>query len=244
MTHEWLQTLELPVSFDQFCRLPRNASFKYEYFGNTAWINPRPRYYHARLNLEAPLPEGNAEVLVRPWTGDDWEAMRPVFSAAFSRQIPFGTLSEEERHDAIRAALEQTRSGHDGPLVHHACLAATDSVGTPLGGLIVTLVPETSLEEWDAFMWRQPPPANLLELRGGRAHLTWIFVEHLSAGMGVGTSLLREAAPRLLQVGYRELFSTFLSGNDSSMLWHWRMGFELLPYPGSRRRRIETIGTL
>jgi hypothetical protein len=34
------------------------------------------------------------------------------------------------------------------------------------------------------------------------------------------------------------LASTFLLGNESSMLWHWRNGFQLLQYPGSRRRPL------
>ena len=32
-----------------------------------------------------------------------------------------------------------------------------------------------------------------------------------------------------------ELASTFLLGNESSTLWHWRAGFRCLPYPGSMR---------
>jgi hypothetical protein len=37
-------------------------------------------------------------------------------------------------------------------------------------------------------------------------------------------------------MGFTHLASTFLLGNDSSMLWHWRNGFQLAGYPGSRRR--------
>jgi hypothetical protein len=40
------------------------------------------------------------------------------------------------------------------------------------------------------------------------------------------------------------LSSTFLQGNDSSLLWHWRNGFELLENPGSRRRMQRQISEL
>ena len=40
----------------------------------------------------------------------------------------------------------------------------------------------------------------------------------------------------LRELGFTSLLSTFLAGNDSSMLWHWRVGFRLLSYPGSPRR--------
>jgi L-amino acid N-acyltransferase YncA len=66
--------------------------------------------------------------------------------------------------------------------------------------------------------------------------LTWIFVSPQRAGHGVGTALLAAAVGALRTMGYTELVSTFLRGNDSSMLWHWRNGFELLAYPGSPRR--------
>jgi L-amino acid N-acyltransferase YncA len=58
----------------------------------------------------------------------------------------------------------------------------------------------------------------------------------LEAGRGIGSALLAASVRVLKAEGYHHLWSTFVSGNDSSMLWHWRNGFRLLPYPGSRRR--------
>ena len=52
----------------------------------------------------------------------------------------------------------------------------------------------------------------------------------------MGTALLHAAAGALRALGYAEMVSTFLLGNDSSMLWHWRAGFRLLTHPASRRR--------
>jgi L-amino acid N-acyltransferase YncA len=67
-----------------------------------------------------------------------------------------------------------------------------------------------------------------------------IFVSPFFAGKGVGTLLLSVAVRELLDQGYQQPASTFLIGNDSSMLWHWRNGFRLLPCPGSIRRLNET----
>ncbi len=63
--------------------------------------------------------------------------------------------------------------------------------------------------------------------------MTWVFVAPLFTGEGVGTALLNAAVRQLLALGYTELASTFLAGNDSSMLWHWRQGFRLLAHPAS-----------
>jgi L-amino acid N-acyltransferase YncA len=89
--------------------------------------------------------------------------------------------------------------------------------------------------------WKTPPPSDCIERRLGRPHLTWIFVGPWQAGHGVGTALLAHAAQSLLELGYNELVSSFILGNTSSMLWHWRNGFELLPYIGSMRRVRERI---
>src|SRR5437588_294883 len=80
--------------------------------------------------------------------------------------------------------------------------------------------------------WAEPPPTDCIARRLGRPHLTWIFVAPSLAGGGVGTGLLSAAVSVLLTMGFRELVTTFIAGNDSSMLWHWRNGFQLLPYPG------------
>ena len=44
----------------------------------------------------------------------------------------------------------------------------------------------------------------------------------------MGLALLEMAVPALGRLGYTGLASTFLLGNESSMLWHWRAGFKLL----------------
>ncbi len=99
----------------------------------------------------------------------------------------------------------------------------------------MTLLPDVEPSGWDSYHWPEPPPPDALVRRLGRPHLTWIFVSPFFAGQGVGTLLLSATVRELLALGYKQLASTFLIGNDSSMLWHWRNGFALLPYPGSLR---------
>ena len=99
----------------------------------------------------------------------------------------------------------------------------------------MTLLPDEDPSDWDSFAWREPPPADCLELKLGRPHMTWIFVHPYFTFTGAGTTLLHAAGRTLIQMGYRTLASTFLLGNDSSMLWHWRNGFRLASHPGSRR---------
>jgi GNAT superfamily N-acetyltransferase len=104
-----------------------------------------------------------------------------------------------------------------------------------VGAALVTLLPDRDATDWDSYHWHEPPPPDCIARRLGRPHLTWIFVHPAAAGRGIGSALLRQVAAALRGLGYTELASTFLAGNDSSMLWHWRQGFRLLAHPGSRR---------
>jgi GNAT superfamily N-acetyltransferase len=238
MCEEWMTGLQLPLTPEQFRRLPRNPAYRYTHHAGMAWVNPRPRYYHALLDLtavaEAPAP---ADFELRPVGEDDWEALAPAFADAFAWQPPFGGLDDSDRLAAARKSLAHTRRGGDGPWIAHASFLAPDEDGAVAGGVLVTLLPDRDPAAWGSYHWDEPPPEDALERRAGRPHLTWVFVVPGLAGRGLGTALLAAAAGALRGLGYQELASTFMLGNDSSMLWHWRNGFRLVSYPGSARRR-------
>jgi GNAT superfamily N-acetyltransferase len=236
MCDEWMAAVKLPMTAEQFRQLPRSAAYRYAYHEGAAWLNPRPRYYHALLDLSA-APAGVAEVPLRPVRPEDWETLTAVFAAAFVGQPPFAGLDEATRQRAARKSLTQTRRGGDGPWVESASFVAlAEPEGEIVGAVLVTLIPARDPTDWDSYHWDGPAPADAVEKCLGRPHLTWIFVEPVHVGRGVGTALLAAAAGTLGRLGYSELASTFLLGNESSMLWHWRCGFRLLTYPGSRRR--------
>ena len=241
MCDQWMSALQLPLTWEQFLRLPRHPAYKYEYFEDTAWLSPRPRYYHALLDLaplaEAPREGADAKAVLRPVAEADWEGLAPLFAAAFDRQQPFGGLEDGPREEAARKALAHTRAGGDGPWVERASFVAADG-DTPAGAIFITLLPPDDPTGWDSYHWREPPPPDAVARRLGRPHLTWVFVSPWHVGRGVGTALLNAAARALLALGYTELASTFLLGNDSSMSWHWRNGFRLLQYPGSWRKPL------
>src|SRR5262249_16426905 len=146
------------------------------------------------------------------------------------------SAGDEGRREAAVYSLNQTRNGEDGPLIERACFVAEDEQAEPIGAIMVTLVPKEDPEGLTGLMWERPPPEGCIQRCEGWAHLTWVFVSPFSAGHGIGTALLAAAVRELLTLGYDGLLTTFLSGNVSSMLWHWRQGFRLLGYPGSFRR--------
>ena len=236
MVEEWMPPLQLPLSPTQFVQLPRNAAFRYTYHDGLAWIHPRPRYYHALLSLPCPEPEGAAKVALRRFAPRDWGPLTELFAAAFADHQPFAGVEAASRRVAAREALDRTADGGDGPWIERASFIASDDARRILGAVMITLLPGLDPTHWDSYTWEDPPPSDCIERRLGRPHLTWIFVDPQRAGRGVGCSLLRASASALVAMGFDELASTFMLGNESSMLWHWRAGFQLLSYPGSKRR--------
>jgi GNAT superfamily N-acetyltransferase len=246
MSRDFFRALQLPLSYDDFQRLPRHPAYKYDYIDGRLWLTPRPRWFHAALDLRTYAPPDNelrGDLALRPLRPDDWGPLVPTFAASFHGVQPYESLDDGARREAARQCLEATRGGEDGPLIEPACFVAVDADdGRPRGAVLVTLIPDVDLESLASCRWPAPAPPDAVRRRLGKAHLTWAFVGPRHAGHGVGTTLLAAAAGGLLGLGYTHLYTTFLLGNESSAMWHWRNGFRLLAYPGSwrqLRRRME-----
>lgn len=236
MSADYFQPLRLNLTPEQFHRLPRHTAYRYELLDGEVYISPRPRWYHALLDLatessfkELELPKS---VRLRPLQPTDWSAFPPVFSSAFHSVQPFASLNDDERLTAAQTALNQTRTDGDGPLIESACHVAFDEERNRIvGATLITLIPLVDLSDFDrTARWEQSP-----ETSQGRPHLTWTFVSAMEAGHGIGTALLAATVRVLHDKGFIDLASTFLEGNESSTLWHWRNGFRLLAHPCSRR---------
>src|SRR2546426_3478620 len=212
MNDEWMPGLKLAMSIEQFQQLPRNAAYRYEYLDGTAWLSPRPKHFHAQLDLAAPCAKAETAVKVklRQLRQTDWHLLEGVFAAAFQRIQPFAGLEDATLAKAAHQCLGKTRAGGDGPLISSACVVAC---GTPspgmslrgpgiLGAILITLLPSGDPEEYDSYYWREPPPADCITDRQGRPHLTWVFVDPSFAGAGVGSALLAAAGKRLLRLGF------------------------------------------
>src|SRR5258708_39980006 len=122
MWEQWMATIELPLSIEQFRQLPRNPAYKYEYLGGKAYLSPRARHFHAVLDLQrSPIPD---DVEVQPAKPEELLELAPLFCGAFRSIQPYGSLDDETREQAARHALERTRNGGERPLIEHATVIA------------------------------------------------------------------------------------------------------------------------
>ena len=115
MCDQWMPTIELPLTIEQFRQLPRNPAYKYEYLSGKAFLSPRSKHYHALLALERrPVSE---EVAIRPLKLEEFAELIPLFCDAFGSIQPYGSLDDASREQAARSSLERTRTGGDGATI-------------------------------------------------------------------------------------------------------------------------------
>jgi GNAT superfamily N-acetyltransferase len=240
MCDEWMSTIELPLTVEDFRKLPRHPAYKYEYLSRRVFLVPRPKFYHAMLDLTDKHADDSqpSNIKMRLIADSDTTDLELVFAAAFAAYLPFAALEPSRRAHAARDALLKVRDGGEGPWIMQASFLAMDQENKPTAAIFITLLPDEDPSGWDSFRWREPAPPDAIERRIGRPHITWIFVSPMHAGFGIGTALLAASTLELRSMGYQHLASTFMLGNESSMLWHWRNGFRLQTYPGSRRLPI------
>jgi GNAT superfamily N-acetyltransferase len=241
MLDDWYRPLHLPMAVEQFHALPRNPAYKYEYLDGQAWLTPKPRTFNALLDLKLrPAPdavEGSGHALsIRPLAAADWNVLPRLFASAFEAIPPFICLNAHDRLQAASEAIHQTKSGGDGPVIEPACFVAEDEERV-VGAILVTLIPRRKEGEWWDGTWLEEPKTEDARHLLGCPHLTWVFVAPRYAHRGLGSTLLAHSINALVTLEYNELASTFLFGNESTMLWHWRNGFRVLPHPGSMRRK-------
>jgi GNAT superfamily N-acetyltransferase len=236
----WSKNLRLEIPIEKFHRLPHNVDYRFEYIDGTAQIRPRAHVSDAFLAIPDPSNQqadsDAEETSIRPLAEGDWELLPSLFARAFARIAPFALLDEASRLQAAHDCLDYTRNGGDGPLVGSACRVAVDRRDRGIvGGALVTLPFPHQMLDFDERRRQVGPPPPASTVATGWPHLTWIFVTPFLSGEGVGSALLEGVCRSLWELGYRELASSFQHGNSSSMRWHWRNGFQLLPYFGSKR---------
>src|SRR5439155_9473945 len=108
MCDQWMPTIELALTLEQFHQLPRNPAYKYEFLSGKAYLTPRARHHHAVLDLDR-RPVSDDE-LIRPITANALGKFVPLFCGAFRGIQPYGSLDEPTREQAARQAMERTRT--------------------------------------------------------------------------------------------------------------------------------------
>ncbi|MCA8996345.1 MAG: hypothetical protein KDA80_05165 [Planctomycetaceae bacterium] len=236
MMEKWFRTVRCEVPWEVYQSLPRHPAYRFEYVQGELRITGRPRFLSCRLGLED-LAESVTErdgYEVHTLSEHNRDELSTLFARAFANTAPFAALDWETCEVAAKALLARTESGDDGRLDPAASLVVKSSATDHLCGVsIVTWVSGQYL--FPSGLGRPDEMTAEESRRVVFPHLTWIFVEPESSRMGLGCWLLTRSGRVLREQGANSLYSTFLLGQSESMLWHWKMGFQLLEDPMSPR---------
>lgn len=226
MLEEWFPQLELSLSWEEFLALPRHPASRYEYRGGLARITSHPRYLHCwkLIATDNTPPQDLQDWSVRRLQDSDWSSLVHLFERSFAGTVPFVNCPRDVRLAAAETLLDRTRRGADGPLAEDVCtVAMSRTAGKLAGAMLVTRVPSK-------VFGCDPGEGTFVP------HVTWIFVDPGESRRGLGRALLAKSMWQLAEAKQGRLFSTVLLGQQASMLWHWKVGFELLGDPGSPGR--------
>ncbi|MEZ6122313.1 MAG: GNAT family N-acetyltransferase [Planctomycetaceae bacterium] len=213
MTHSQ-HRIELPISQEDFRRLPQHPGYRYDYFNGTVVITPASSEHHAVLQLDSVQSDhvrnrNPIELTIQPLTSAGFDELADLFAASAGSLPAFHGLSGDQLRQASENRLRRTLSGGDGQLLVNAGFVAVDDGNEQLLGAVMIT------SEWEPGV-----PAH-------RPHLTWIFVSPTALRRGIATTLLSSSIQSLKKDGHSMLLSTFDSGNVPSLLWHWKNGFRL-----------------
>jgi GNAT superfamily N-acetyltransferase len=240
MHADWFRTVEFPLAWDAYRRLPRHSAYRYEYRQGKATITGRPLYRHCRIPIPpSPAPSETTPALqtleLVPWTQASLTAgqkdrLVDLYQAAFAETVPFPALTKEDQFAAAFSILGGSIAGFDGvPIPQASFVIRSRAEKMPVAAALLTLTAPGNWTDFTDPAWKAAPPKDPVRQQWGHPHLTWLFVRPDFQRQGLGTRLLTQARQQLSQLGYAWLFSTFLVGNNSSLLWHWKQGFELIP---------------
>jgi len=207
---ELFTELKIKMDYESFCKLPRVPGYKSEYCDGEAVLVPRVKAVRLKYDLARtvqfkPFTHPNKVIEISPLESGDWSLLTAPMLSAFATTQPFKTMEVGEATAGVEKCLARTRNGQDGELMLDASIVARLE-GNVVGAVIVTIVEETP-------------------------HLTWLFLEPRAQRRGWGTCLLQSVRSKLAS-DWSFLHSTARSDNVGALLWHWKLGFEILEVSG------------
>ena len=195
----------IPMSHEEWRRLPYQPGWKCEYVDGCAHITPSHQFAVTQVAV-TPRP-ATAPCELRPILASDEAALLPVYLQAFADNQAFCDYTETRFHKAARQDLAESFGGQRGPLLAASRVAVDRCGGAP-----------------------QPIGAALLSRDAGYGPvLDLIFVLPAWHHRGVATALASEVVNALAQDGEQHLTSCYQLANVASQQWHQGFGFVELP---------------
>ncbi|MBV7335229.1 GNAT family N-acetyltransferase [Chloroflexi bacterium TSY] len=196
-----MKSQHLPISYEEFQRMPKRLGWKYEYYGDCAHITPGHAIVVTAVEITPCVV--NTPCTIRPVVEADLPQLRPAYFAAFEETTDYCDWAPKRIKEAAEQNLSSFFAGKRGePLSASQIATAEQNDGREevIGTILI-------VEKEDG------PLVDLL------------FVVPDWHRKGVATALASTALNVLHTSGNEKLRSRFLLGNAESRQWHHRFGF-------------------
>jgi L-amino acid N-acyltransferase YncA len=203
-----MQSRHVPMTEEEYLRLPFEVGWKCEYYDGQAHFTPRDLPVITTLSVTpraVPPHSGTARCPLRPAQTADANGLIETYVAAFGATIEYCDYTQAQLESAARRALTDHFAGERG---------------NPLSASRVAVDPQQP----DRLMG-----AALLLSGRDSARLDLLFVHPTWQGRQLATALLADAVNHLHDYGERQLMSRYHIGNEASRRWHQRCGFREEP---------------
>ncbi len=192
------------MSLREYRDFPRHLGWKYEYWNGAIHVTPTQVAVPLTLELAShPHKVGPvAGVRLRGVEEVDAVGLRELFVSAFSKTIHFADCSPEQIRQSAQQQLRHYFAERHGRRLPASRLAAAE--GKIVGAAL--------LRQFD---------------RGPLLDMLYVVPERQRSG--IAGALLGAAIGELLDRGETVLYSSIMLGNEASLDWHLRHGFQEEP---------------
>lgn len=198
--------MKLPMSMDDFHRVPRHPDWKWEYWDGAAQLSYRPRTIELTLDTAAAVRVTRQHDVRLVDTTRDQERLRTFLADVWRTEDPCRTFDEQTTDEWLRYGLDTSFTRLDEP-----------------AGILV----EAGAELVGAVVTERPYPRDEIQV----LCLGWLTVRSGYRCDGVATAMLAAVVEVLRTAGVQQLRSGVSVGNRPSLYWHWRNGFQAVSDP-------------
>ena len=114
---------QIEMTLEEFCLMPQEFGWKYEYFDGKAWV--RPWEWHVFLEADVPHTDASASSAIRPLRPEDAEDLIEAFGETFDSSIEFCDYSDEQFRSFARKRVQNILAGRKGALDPSSRVART-----------------------------------------------------------------------------------------------------------------------
>jgi len=207
-----MRSRHIPMTMDEFNRLPRKLGWKYEYWEKCAHISPAHHVVTATIELTPRTI--NSPYTLRPVETGDEPRLVSLYIDAFKDTIEF---CDWEPSKIAASAEEDIRGFYTGkrgkPLPASRVAVDAHSDASVIGAVLIV---ERNGDEHDF-----PPGGG-----GTLPYLDILFIAPHRQRRGAAAVLVSTAMDELYRSGHKRLKSHYHLGNEASRDWHRRFGFK------------------